>query len=359
MAESRDICTILSAEITRKGVIPFSQFMETALYCPEIGYYERSEARIGRGGDFFTSVSVGSFFGELLAIRFAEWLAAYGDVPVQIVEAGAHDGQLALDILEALNRCGKKLSERVEYWIVEPSTERQKRQEGKLDKFAGQVRWWRDLEKLPPVVGVIFSNELLDAMPVRRYGWNAAKQEWFEWGVALRGSGFVWDRMEADADLVRRRLAESALPITPELEAVLPADYTVEWSEAAGIWWHAAARKLKAGKLLTFDYGLSADEFIAPERTDGTLRGYSRHGVADPLANAGNQDITAHVNFTQLQLEGERAGLKTVEYEAQGAFLSRIIRERGTITAEQGRQFQTLAHPEHLGGRFRVLVQER
>ena len=343
----------------RAGVIPFSQFMETALYCPKIGYYERAEGRIGRGGDYYTSVSAGSLFGELLGFQFARWLETQGDGPVQVVEAGAHDGRFALDILEALGRGATEVPERLEYWIVEPSPERQKWQERRLDKFAGRVRWWPKLEALPPVRGIIFSNELLDAMPVRRYGWDGGRKEWFEWGVEFRGNRFAWARMAADSNEVRRQLNQNGIPMAPELEAVLPDDYTVELSLAAGAWWHAAATRLSAGRLLTFDYGFSGEEFLGPERTDGTLRGYSRHGVTDPLAEPGDQDITAHVNFTQLEREGERAGLRTATYESQRAFLSRIVKEQGSVTPEKARQFQTLTHPEHLGERFRVLVQAR
>src|SRR5689334_10533502 len=123
MAENTDIRTVLRQEIAREGPIPFSRFMEIALYCPKIGYYERAEGQIGRAGDYFTSVSVGGLFGELLAFQFAEWLAAHADTPVQVVEAGAHEGRLACDILGWLTR---ERLDKIEYWIIEPSEERQK-----------------------------------------------------------------------------------------------------------------------------------------------------------------------------------------------------------------------------------------
>ena len=115
------ITPILRQEIERQKVISFARFMEVALYCPEMGYYERDARRVGRGGDFFTSVSVGSLFGELLAFQFAEWLDRLCRRRVQLVEAGGHDGQLAFDILIWLRREKLELFNRLEYWLVESS----------------------------------------------------------------------------------------------------------------------------------------------------------------------------------------------------------------------------------------------
>ena len=140
--------------------------MELALYCPNSGYYERPDVSPGRGGDFFTSVSVGRLFGELLAFRFAEWLEAIPGGSRQILEAGSHDGRLAADILGSLLKEGPDLFATVEYWILEPSPHRRAAQEKTLRDFAGKVRWFNSREALPAsgVHGIIFSNELLDAI---------------------------------------------------------------------------------------------------------------------------------------------------------------------------------------------------
>ncbi len=146
---------------------------------------------------------------------------------------------------------------------------------------------------------------------------------------------------------------------------VLPDDYTVEISPAAENWWREAAGVLENGKLLTMDYGFSADELFSPARTNGTLRAYFRHHLADDiLANAGGQDLTAHVNFSAIQKTGEDAGLKTELFGSQAKFLAQILEkiwEGKSIEWNAGRtrQFQTLTHPEHLGRAFRVLVQSR
>src|SRR2546422_2468376 len=160
-------------KIATAGPVSFARFMELALYHPLYGYYERRAQPVGRQGDFFTSVTVGSLFGELLGFQFVAWLKAVGPGPSQIVEAGAHDGRLAADILNFLKTHQPGLLERVDYWLIEPSAHRQRWQQQTLDQFAAKVRWFDSLAALPAsgVRGVIFSNELLDAMPVHRLGW--------------------------------------------------------------------------------------------------------------------------------------------------------------------------------------------
>jgi len=151
---------------------------------------------------------------------------------------------------------------------------------------------------------------------------------------------------------------------------VLPDGFVLEVSPAAGAWWSAASRALRAGRLLTADYGLTAIERLDPARAGGTLRACSKHHArTDVLDTPGGQDITAPVNFSQLRLAGERAGLRTEGLFTQAEFLTQIATRtteqdgRGVLaeawTPAQARQFQTLTHPEHLGRAFRVLVQSR
>lgn len=354
-----NIGNILREEMAREGAITFACFMEVALYCPIFGYYERTDVSPGRKGDFYTSVSVGSLFGELLANQFAEWSEGTGNW--QILEAGAHDGRLAADILEWLRKEQVESFARLEYWVLEPSQRRREMQEKTLVEFAGKVRWFASWNELPAtgVNGVIFSNELLDAMPVHRLGWDEPKKDWFEWGVMWDGKEFVWTKMDDPQHTV--------LPALRELLAVLPDGFTTEVCPAAVQWWHSAARALKSGKLMTIDYGLTAEQFFTPSRKDGTLRAYYQHHQSnDVLARPGEQDITAQVNFTAIQAAGEAEGLKTEAFTTQGKFLTAIIEknccDNPTVkdwTPSRVRQFQTLTHPEHLGQVFQVLVQER
>ncbi len=350
-------------EISKKGVLPFARFMELALYCPESGYYETDMAKVGRSGDFITSVSTGSLFGDLLAFQFAEWQETTSHPSGWvIVEAGAHDGRLAGDILAWLKEHRSDLFRELNYWILEPSLTRQRWQQSTLTAFVDKIRWARDATQLVAgagsgkINGIIFGNELLDAFPVHRYGWDMAGKRWFEWGVASKGDNFVWARLENP----EFRLANA------ELAAVLPDGYIAETSPAAERWWRDAAGILEQGRLLAIDYGFTGDEIFLPARLKGTLRAYSRHRVSDDvLANPGEQDLTAHVNFSAIQNTGERAGLNTEGFFTQAKFLTQILARAeaggnfGAWNPSRSRQFQTLTHPEHFGRAFRVLLQAR
>jgi SAM-dependent MidA family methyltransferase len=339
------IQSLIRREIQAKGPISFARFMELALYCPNLGYYERPEKRIGRVGDYYTSVSVGPLFGELLAFQFAQWLEAIPG-PVQLVEAGTHDGRLAKDILSWLKSNRPELWSRFEYWIVEPSENRQKWQQSTLNEFAAKVRWFQDFPDA--VTGVIFSNELLDSLPFQRFAWDAKAQSWFEWRVS-ECSTWVGRGVPAEPT--------PAFDIPDELAAALPDGYTVEINSAAAQWWQTAARSLRTGKLLAIDYFLTADELLRPERSRGTARAYrAHHACSNLLANPGEQDITAHVNVTRLQQIGEAEGLSTEPLLTQAAFLTRIFEK---FKGAPPSQLKTLIHPEHLGEKFKVFIQTR
>ena len=372
-------CEIIHREIEEHGSISFARFMELSLYCPETGYYERLGNTPGARGDFYTNVSVGGFFGELLAFQFANWIEEGGIEKPRLFEAGAHDGRLALDILNWLSSHRSELFKETEYWILEPSLRRQQSQRENLGCFEDNVFWFRSWELLPAtgIHGVMFSNELLDAMPVHRVGWNAGEKCWFEWNVALEEKQLVWRRSrvesgtdhgssakcvtgtDAPLDMLRR--------LNPQLLAVLPDGFTTEICPAAAHWWRQAASALQQGRLLTIDYGLSDDEFFSPHRVNGTLRAYHRHRPGDDvLANIGRQDLTAHVNFSSLIEAGEAAGLQTERFCSQAEFLTEVVGTAwrgkpglGEWTSARARQFQTLTHPAHLGRSFKVLVQRR
>jgi SAM-dependent MidA family methyltransferase len=351
---------IIRREIAERGVLPFARFMELALYAPDCGYYETEKSNVGKRGDFYTSVSVGNLFGELLAFQFAEWLEELrtANRGLQIVEAGAHDGKLAKDILNWLQLNRPKLFAQINYCIIEPSARRQEWQRATLKDFAPRVHWISRFNDstIQQFSGIIFSNELLDAFPVQRFGWDAKNRKWFEWGVAIDGEKFIWAEIHNSEFGIRNS----------ELEAVLPDNYTVEISPAAENWWREAANILENGKLMAMDYGLAADELFSPARTNGTLRAYFRHHASDDiLANAGEQDLTAHVNFSAIRKAGEDAGLITEFFCPQSKFLTEILARAakthsfGEWDSSDTRQFQTLTHPEHFGRAFRVLIQSR
>jgi SAM-dependent MidA family methyltransferase len=283
------------------------------------------------------------------------------DSSLRLVEAGAHKGDLARDILRWFQQQRPGLLERIQYVVVEPSPRRQQWQRETLESFSGMVHWVSQLEELSPMCGIIFSNELLDSLPVHRWAWDASRNRWIEWGVSFDKDKFSWAPLKSPAN-----------PAQPpgwsdEVLSNLPDGFAIEVCPAADEWWGRAAGLIRCGKLLTIDYGLTTEERMTPERSRGTLRGYHRHeGISDVLANPGNQDLTAHVNFTWLCQIGESAGLATEGLFSQEEFLTRIAasvlqgeQTLGPWTTQRTRQFQTLTHPAHLGRAFRVLVQGR
>lgn len=374
--ESPELRELLTAVIAREGgLIPFARFMDLALYAPRLGYYERESAVVGRSGDFHTSVSVGPLLGELLGFQCARWLSVLegrGDAPLDLVEAGAHDGRLAADLLAWFQRWRPGMFSRLRLWLVEPSTRRRIWQQTALEPWKGRVQWVADLDALRQqtggISGVFYSNELLDAFPVHRLVWRRLLGIWEELGVGIGdGGGLEWrplpPAMTTDAAADQARLA--ALP--SGLLAVLPGGFTVDVCPAADAWWRAAAGTLREGVLMTCDYGFGEDAPLRPEHPEGTLRGYRSHRVhADLLADPGSSDLTASVEFGRVAAAGESVGLRTVVRISQRRWLTELFEK--TLASGAGftpwdsarvRQFQTLTHPEHLGRRFQVLVQER
>lgn len=374
----------IQQEADRRGFISFARFMELALYAPGLGFYEHRGKAIGRTGDFFTSVSVGPLFGELLACQFARWMGKLAIPKPVIVEAGAHDGRLALDILATLRTLAPPLMKHLEYWVIEPSPERQGWQRETLRDHLQQMRWFQSWTELSSfcdraghgLTGVILTNELLDALPVHRLRWNRPEQAWKELCVRPMGNQLTWIEREpgaevtAYAELVRGLdFVPDEIPLWPclpaPLSSALPDGFTIEICPAALQWWREAAAVLTQGWLLTFDYGLLAGEVFAPHRCAGTIRSYQQHRcIDDVLLTPGQQDITAHANFSAVQLVGEAAGLATENLCGQGEFLTHVLQKCWPITTrpfthDQARQFQTLTHPQHLGRSFRALVQSR
>jgi SAM-dependent MidA family methyltransferase len=361
------IANVIYRQINEAGSITFARFMELALYCPELGFYERFPHRIGRTGDFYTSVSVGSVFGRLLAFQFSRWLSEMESSGgrCHLVEAGAHDGQLSLDILTWLGEHAPAALDRLDYRILEPSERREAWQKAKLGDLASSVTWIRDWSELASgsVRGIIFSNELLDAFPVHRFGWDRQTKAWFEYGVTLRDRRLVWCRLP-------RGLAASPVPLpeVPEpIQPLLPDGFVLESVPEARQWWQQSATALGQGRLVTIDYGLDLGAILDPIRPEGTLRAYRQHRPAQNLlADPGEQDLTAHVDFSALREVGEASGLRTETFVSQGRFLTGVmeqvvrLRVPGFDWSRAARtQIQTLTHPEHLGDRFKVLIQAR
>jgi SAM-dependent MidA family methyltransferase len=355
---------IIRAEIRATGPMRFDRFMEMALYYPGSGYYAKigGPSPIGRSGDFFTSVSVGPLFGNLLARQFLQmWQALSNPNPFWIIEQGAHDGQLACDILEWCHAETPEFFDAIRYGIVQASGAASIHQKCAPEPgLISRMTWFENLVELAEEkpVGVFFSNELPDAFPVRSITYHSC--QWHEQHVAIKADDTLrWtDRPIEDAELMA---AIDALSL-PTIE-----DYTTEINLRARHWIREVGQAMSRGYVLTIDYGYPGSLYYAPFRTGGTLTAFVRHhSIDDVLAEPGMRDITAHIDFTALARAGEQAGLTTLGFLDQQRFLMGIAHEELSGAAgprvkiqENLRAWNTLTHPDHLGADFFALLQAK
>lgn len=352
---------LLAERIRRYGPIPFADFMRECLYHPAHGYYSKAESE--RFVDYYTSVDVHPIFGRLLARKFAEmWEQLGRPKEFLLVEAGAGVGRLALHILDF---CEAKLTDfygDMRYVAVERSASRREQAGARLERHAtaGRLRISAEIPSQIPA-GCVFSNELIDALPVHRVVMTKrALQEIF---VGCESGKFVDVAAPVSTCAINEYFAELGITLQEgqHAEAGLEA---CDWITEVG-------RRIERGFVLTIDYGHRAAELFDEHHMRGTLLAYRGHRVSEDFcAWPGEQDLTAHVNFTALETWGRRSGLETEEYTSQTAFLLALGRpnefadlyEPGQTEAEQVRarlQLKTLIHPEGMGERFQVMLQRK
>jgi len=339
-----DLVEFIREKIRRDGPVRFDWFMTQALYHPQFGYYSSGRCQIGRKGDYFTNVSVGPLFGKMLAAQFAEmWKVLGRPDDFTIVEQGAHHGDFAKDVLTALT----DLPTPICYRIVEPFPILQARQEETLESFTERVTWCDSLTNLESFSGVYFSNELLDAMPVRLVT-RDGEGGWQEKFVAESDAGFQFVARPITDERLSERMAT--------LPQIANGTYNTEINFTALDWIREISGKLRRGFILAVDYGFPRSEFFAPERTAGTLQTYAaHHSLPSPLHEIGHADIAAHVEWTSLVEEAERCGLTITGFTDQHHFMTGIL---SLIYPDENerRALQTLIHPEFLGTRFQYLA---
>ena len=339
------------SEIQANGLMTFARFMELALYDPEAGYYASGRARIGKQGDFFTNVSVGPVFGQILASQFQEMWSRLGKpARFALVEQGANDGQLALDILSAL---ASEILERVEYWIIEPFPALRRFQEEKLHDSEGKVKWVDDLDALPNFDGIHLSNELVDSFPFH----------------LIRSSGARWEELcvSTNEDRLAFEVASPSTVLAGALKALppCPAGTIAELRPSACEWIHALAGHVNRGFVLIIDYGFPRFELLAPHRTSGTFCCYrAHHRDSQPLEDPGEKDISAHVDFTAVAEAALAAGFRIEGFADQHHYLVGASRDLlaevsippNELSQKSLRALQTLLHPESMGTQFRYLA---
>ena len=351
---NKQLIQFIQTKIRRSGPVSFAWFMEQALYHPEFGYYSSGKARLGRQGDYFTNVSVGQTFGKLLAAQLVEsWDTLGQPERFTVVEQGAHDGQLARDVLTSLAAKSPECFEQLRYLVVEPFPVLQRRQEESLGQFARKVTWSPSLEAVEPWVGLHLSNELLDAFPVHVVCCQGG--DWFERCVSYEDDEFRF---------VEQPIADAALRQPLERMTDLPDGFQIELNQAALNWVDVLSAKLQRGWVLMIDYGYLQHDFTETSHRDGTLQCRANHQLIDsPLNGVGECDITAHVNWTAIADRAQEKNFRVAGFTDQHHFLTGIISEHPGLVSDSDpagcRQLQTLLHPEMMGRSFQVLALSR
>ena len=332
------------------GWIPFTRYMELALYAPRLGYYTAGAHKFGAAGDFITAPELSPLFGRTVARQVAEIMAHSAP---HILELGAGSGKLAADMLAELEQLGSLPDS---YAILEISADLRARQQillrERLPHLLDRMHW---LDELPEKFsGAIVANEVLDALPVHLVRWRDSAIT--ERGVALAEHGFIWQE---------RTITDTALLQAAQLINV-PEDYVSEICLAARGLINSLAQRLDHGAMLFIDYGFGAREFYHPQRSSGTLMcHYRHHAHDDPLFLPGLQDITAHVNFTDIAERGIDAGLELVGYTNQAFFLincgiTRFLQDTSPENLRDylplSAQLQKLTSPAEMGELFKVIA---
>ena len=354
--------------IQEAGPLTFARFMELALYDEEHGYYTTGGGRspsatsfIGReGGDFFTVPSLSPILAKCLVRQLAEIDERLGHPPVfHLVEMGPGDGTLLRDLLQECREQQASLLPRLACTLVERSPVFRRRQQDTLAARQEQgvaIRWVDDLQSIPDgsLTGTLLSNELVDAFPVHR--------------VRMEEGGlrelYVTSRDHALQERWSEPSTSELASFLSDLDVELPVGFTTEINLEAVSWIKQVARVLDRGVLITIDYGHTSRDYFASERKNGTLMGYYRHTVTtDPFTRVGEQDLTAHVNFSSLARTGEQVGLTTTGFTNLQHFLMSLgIEELVEGCDQESAVVQAAAQllrPHGMGTTFKVLMQHK
>lgn len=361
----------INSEIAGIGPMTFARFMDLALYDQDHGYYmtksfdvhaesDRLSERIGWSGDFYTAPDVDPLFAKVIfkQIQEVDDLLNHPS-PFTVLEMGGGKGLLARDVLREFEDVAPELKTRLTYLLIERSPSMRRTQEDHLAELVRRgysIRWASSLSELntQEVTGVVFSNEFVDALPVHRVRMSErALQEVF---VDSEGDGF-FERLGAPSTAELQDYLDS-------LHVQLPEGYTTEVHLEAGRWVKEVARVLARGIVLSIDYGHVAQDYYRADRKDGTLLCYYRHTVVqDPYVHVGEQDITAHVNFSGLVVAGEKVGLSLTGFTNLMNFLLGLGAETMLEGLNQGsKELQSAIHllrPNGMGSTFKVLIQHK
>ncbi len=359
-----ELVAAITSEIAASGPIPFVRFMELALYHPQFGYYMRSleptQERIGWRGDFYTSSDVHPILGQILAKQAEQMYRLLGQPhPFTIVEMGPGKGLLAKHLLATCAQRYPSFFQHLRYVLIDRSPAMRELQRRNLTPWldrAALLTWEDDLENVAPqsLTGLFFSNELVDSFPVHRVQVTPKGIE--ELWVDYRDGRFVGRLMPLSSDILARHLRG--------VSTDWPEGYRTEVNLRASEWMKQIAQRLDRGFVLTIDYGHTAHDLYRSDRKQGTFLCYSRQAVnEDPFRQVGDQDMTAHVDFSSLAAVGEEHRLLTTGFTNQMSFLMGLGVEQMIAELEQDSpQFKAAIHllrPNGMGTTFKVLIQHK
>ena len=327
------------------GWLPFDRYLQIILHHPRVGYYGGGNVRFGDGGDFYTAPVMSPLFGEVVAGQAAQVLEKCGG---GLLELGGGDGHLAEQILSALPPS-------VPYAILETSAPLRARQQQRLRRFGGRVVW---LDALPDShCGVILANEVLDCLPFRLF--IKRQESWQERGVGESNGTLIWQE-RPPTDSVWQRLADLPLVAAP-----LADGYQTEISPQAEALTATLTHLLSRGCLLFFDYGFGRAEYYHPQRAGGTMMCHRKQRAdADPLADAGDKDVTAHVDFSAIATAATDAGGRLDGYATlanfliNGGILDLLKRHIGDdlLYARHAAAANKLLAPQEMGELFKCIA---
>lgn len=328
--------------------------MSWALYHPDTGYYAEPDLqRIGRAGDYITSVSVGPLFGELLARRFLDlWRTHQRPSPFTLIEAGPEDGQLAADLLAAAAALEPGFRKALHYVALEPMP---RKREAVAERISPEPNATAvsSADEIRAGFGVVLANEVLDALPVHLLEFSHGT--WHERAVSLDEEGNLALALASPTD-------PRLVSFTERLGTTFPDGYRTEVCLDYEDFLAPLAAAVDRGLFVLIDYGFSESDYYHPARSKGTLRCYHRHqAVDDPLLRPGRQDITTHVNFSAVEAAAGNLGLEPAGIVSQERYLTRLaapllkqMDARDETARDTLLQFRTLTHPAFLGSRFHV-----
>ena len=359
-----ELVAAIASEIAASGPIPFVRFMELALYHPQFGYYMRSpeppQERIGWRGDFYTSSDVHPILGQALAKQAEQMYRLLGHPhPFTIVEMGPGKGLLAKQILTTCAHRYRSFFQHLRYVLIDRSPAMREVQRRNLAPWldrAALLTWVDDLANVVPqgLTGLFFSNELIDSFPVHRVQVTAKGIQ--ELWVDYRDGRFVECLMPLSSDALANHL--------DQLSTEWPEGYRTEINLRAPDWMKQVAKHLDRGFVLTIDYGHTAQDLYRSDRKQGTFLCYSQHSInEDPFLRVGDQDMTAHVDFSSLAATGDRQGLHTTGFTNQMSFLMGLGIEQMLADLEQDSpEFTSAIHllrTNGMGTTFKVLIQHK